>query len=82
MMRFGEVSVKSRTDFRGDRHLKRSDVVFALDERQQPYARLDLPSAKTAKPGEIQHVYLVTEGHVCPLDALKNLARVVPRGCR
>lgn len=78
MMRFGEVSVNARSDFTGTRHLKRSDVIFAADERGNPYARLDLPSAKTAKPGEIQHVYLVQEGHVCPLDALRNLARVVP----
>jgi hypothetical protein len=80
MMRFGEVSVASRSTFSGAKHLKRSDVFLGSDLDRKCYARLDLPSAKTAKPGEIQSVYLTAQGDLCPLEALANLARVVPAG--
>lgn len=78
MMRFGEVSVKSCSDFSPARHLTRKDAFFGSDLRGQPYARLDLPSAKTAQPGETQSVFLTVQGDLCPLAALYNLARVVP----
>jgi hypothetical protein len=42
--------------------------------------RLNLPSAKTAKLGEIQSVYMVPQEELCPLEALQNLAKVVPAG--
>jgi hypothetical protein len=74
MMRFGEVSVASRSTFSGAKHLKRSDVFLGSDLDRKCYARLDLPSAKTAKPGEIQSVYLTAQGDLCPLEALANLA--------
>ena len=77
-MRFGEVTVKSRTAFSGSLHLKRSDVFMGFDLNSKAYARLDLPSAKTAKAGEIQQVFLTQQGYVCPLEALQNLFRVVP----
>jgi hypothetical protein len=80
MMRFGEVSVTSRNAFSGDKHLKRKDVFFGQDLDNKPYARLDLPSAKTAKPGDTQAVFLVEQGDLCPLAALRNLAQVVPAG--
>jgi hypothetical protein len=80
MMRFGEVSVASRNTFSGAKHLKRSDVFLGSDLDGKRYACLDLPSAKTAKPGEIQSVYLTAQGDLCPLEALTNLARVVPAG--
>lgn len=37
-----------------------------------------MPSAKTAKPGEVQSVYLVEQNDVSPLAALDNLAAIVP----
>ena len=80
MMRFGEVSVKAATAFDGTKHLKRKDVVIGYDLRGKRYARLDLPSAKTALPGEVQSVFVVDQGDVCPIEALLNLARVVPAG--
>ncbi|KAJ7489048.1 hypothetical protein FB451DRAFT_1024953 [Mycena latifolia] len=84
MMRFGEVSVKSRSSFDGKKHLKRQDYHEGLDNDGKLYARLDLPDAKTAQPGEIQHAYLVAHSGVlkdlCPLDAMHNLKRVVPAG--
>jgi hypothetical protein len=80
MMRFGEVSVRSRNDFDKTRHIKRRDVLFGFDRDGKHYARLDLPSAKTAKPGEIQSVFLVPQDGLCPLEALRNLAAVVPAG--
>ena len=53
MMRFGEVSVKSHNHFNKMKHIKRCDVLFGFDRDGKHYARLDLPSAKTAKAGEI-----------------------------
>ena len=82
MMRFGEVSVCSRGDFWGDRHLKRSDVFIGRDLDSRKYMRLDLPSAKTAAMGEIQSVFVTvqTASGLCPVEALDNLARVTPAG--
>jgi hypothetical protein len=80
MMRFGEVSVRSRASFNGTKHLKWADVLFDRDLNGKHYARLDLPSAKTAATGEIQSIFLVEQQGLCPLDALENLARVVPAG--
>lgn len=80
LMRFGEVSVTSRAAFSPKKHLTRNDVFSSRDANGQPYTRLDLPSAKTAKPGEIQSIFLVEQGDLCPLDVLRNLAQVVPAG--
>jgi hypothetical protein len=83
MKRFGgdrEVSVASRNAFSGAIHLKHSDVFIGSDLDGKCYARLDLPSAKTARPGEIQSIYLTAQGDLCPLEALANLAQVVPTG--
>ena len=33
-----------------------------------------------AKPGKIQSIYLTAQGDLCPLEALANLAQVVPAG--
>jgi hypothetical protein len=43
------------------------------------YAHLDLPAAKTAKPGVTQSVFITAQEHeLCALQALANLAEVVP----
>ncbi|KAF8219009.1 DNA breaking-rejoining enzyme, partial [Tricholoma matsutake] len=78
MMRFGEVSVASRNSFSRAKHLKHSDAFLGSDLDGKHYAHLDLPSAKTAKPGKIQSIYLTAQGDVCPLKALTNLTQVVP----
>ncbi|KAG1903711.1 uncharacterized protein F5891DRAFT_947001, partial [Suillus fuscotomentosus] len=78
MMCFGKVSVASRTAFSPSKHLTRADAFFDHDLRCKPYAHLDLPSAKTARPGERQSVFLNEQGDLCPLTALHNLASVVP----
>ncbi|KAG2153837.1 hypothetical protein DEU56DRAFT_726100 [Suillus clintonianus] len=78
MMRFGEVSVESRAAFKPSKHLTRKDVFLGTDLVGKAYARLDLPSAKTARPGDTQSVFLVAQGPLCPLAALQNLASVVP----
>ncbi|KAJ3765334.1 hypothetical protein FB446DRAFT_655440, partial [Lentinula raphanica] len=80
MMRFGEVSVKSRADFDPSKHLRRCDAVFGKDLDGVEYIRLDLRSAKTAKNGEIQNIILTGGGELSAIDALRNLARVVPAG--
>jgi hypothetical protein len=80
MMRFGEVSVKSRAAFNGSLHLKRCDVFIGRDVRNSLYAKLNLPSAKTAAPGETQAVFLVEQGSLCPIAALHSLAAIVPAG--
>ncbi len=77
-MRFGEATVHARADFRPAQHLTRDDVLFSHDLDNRPFARLRLRSAKTAKPGEVQDVFLTPQGSLCALDALKNLGRVVP----
>ncbi|KAG1857240.1 hypothetical protein C8R48DRAFT_607546, partial [Suillus tomentosus] len=53
MMRFGEVSVKSHTDFDTSKHIMQENVFFSFDLAAKPYARLNLPKAKMAKPGEL-----------------------------
>jgi hypothetical protein len=78
MMRFGEVSVSSRAAFTPSKNLTRADAFFDHDLRSKPYARLDLPSAKTARAGEKQSIFLNEQGDLCPLAALHNLASVVP----
>jgi len=78
MMRFSKVTINSCTDFNASKHITRKDVFFGTDLVRKPYARLDLPSAKTAKPGETQSVFIVEQGELCPLEALRNLAKVVP----
>jgi len=84
LMRFGEVSVKSRSDFSSARNLTRADGHFIADADGRPYLKLSLPMAKTAAAGEIQDILLVEQKDVdgsadlCPIAALHNLARVVP----
>ncbi|KAG2031173.1 hypothetical protein BDR03DRAFT_876523, partial [Suillus americanus] len=78
MMRFGEISVTSYAAFSPSKHLTRTNAFFDYDLKNRPYARLDLPSAKTARAGEIQSVFLNEQGDLCPLAALHNLASVVP----
>ncbi len=80
IMRFGEVTVQSRSAFSPSLHLTRSNAFFGFDLNGKEYARLDLPSAKTARAGEIQHVFLCKQNSLCPLAALRNLASVVPAG--
>lgn len=80
VMRFGEVTVRSRGAFSPGLHLTRANALFGTDLNGQPYARLDLPSAKTAKAGEVQHVFLTQQDSLCPIEALRHLAAVVPAG--
>ncbi|EKM74593.1 hypothetical protein AGABI1DRAFT_95523 [Agaricus bisporus var. burnettii JB137-S8] len=79
LMRFGEVSSPTSHKFNGALHLKRSNAALSTDLNGARYARLDLPSAKTAKPGETQSVFIAEqEPDLCALRALANLAAVVP----
>jgi hypothetical protein len=80
MMRFGEVSVSARAAFNPRKHLSHKDAIIDVDLDGKIYARLDLPSAKTASPGEIQSVFIVKRDHLCPIEALLNLAMVVQAG--
>ena len=78
LMRFGEVSVKTRDSFNPAAHLTRGDAFYGTDDDGKAFFRLVLRAAKTAQPGEVQHVTLLAQGLLCPIDALFNLARVVP----
>jgi len=80
MMQFGEVSVTARNAFDKSKHLKRRDVHLGFNLDSKPYAHLDLPSSKTAEPGETQSIPPVPQDKTCPIEALKNLATVVPAG--
>jgi hypothetical protein len=78
MMCFGKVSVTSCSTFNKAQHLQREDVIFGTDLDGRNYARLNLPSAKMAKPGMTQSVFLSTQGELCPITAIMNLAKIVP----
>ena len=78
MMQLGEVMVNSRNMFDKKMHLMWKDAIFRYDSVGNCYACLDLLAAKTAKPGEIQSVFLISQEGLCPLRALENLASVVP----
>jgi hypothetical protein len=78
MMQFGEVAVNARASFDKSKHITQKDVHLGVDLTGKPYARLDLPQAKTAKSGETQSVFIVEQGNLCPIQALRNLAEVVP----
>lgn len=79
LMRFGEVSHPHSRKFDGRVHLKRQDATIDLDQNNTPYAKLVLPTAKTAKPGELQPVFIASqEKELCALEALVNLSSVVP----
>ncbi|KAG1735300.1 uncharacterized protein EDB91DRAFT_1056288 [Suillus paluster] len=78
MMWFSKVSVTSQAAFTPSKYLTRAHAFFGVDLLGSPYACLDLPSAKTARAGEIQSVFLNKQGDLCPLAALCNLAQVVP----
>lgn len=80
LMRFGEVTVKTRSAFDPEKHLKRCDAHYGVDGDGGFFFRLHLPSAKTAEPGEVQEVHLAEQGLLCPHKALFNLHRVVPAG--
>lgn len=78
IMRFGEVSVPACTAFRQRLHLTRADALLAVDLDGRPYARLALSAAKTAKVVEVQYVWLVEQGSLCPILALRTLVSVTP----
>jgi hypothetical protein len=70
--------VSSHNAFSPSLNLTCGDAISGSDVDGKSYIRLDLPSTKTAKPGETQHIYLVEQGDLCPILALHNLATVIP----
>lgn len=78
MMRLGEATVKCRDDFKPSKSLTRRDAITGSDQDGRLFMRLDLPAAKTARPGDKQSVWLVPQGDLCAVGAIQNLARVVP----
>ena len=80
MMHFGEVSVITSNTFKGTTHVTQKDAFLGRDLNGKPYARLDLPSAKTACAGETQSIFLTPQDRRCPLNSLRNLTSVVPAG--
>ena len=80
MMRLGEATVQSRGAFSPQSHATRGSVYQDHDLKGTPYARINLPRAKTAAPGEQQSIWLTPRGPLCPLTALHNMARVTPAG--
>ncbi|KAJ3765381.1 hypothetical protein FB446DRAFT_831924 [Lentinula raphanica] len=67
MMHFGEVAVKSRSCFDVDKHLRRVDAVVGHDLDRVEYIKLELQHAKTAKPGEIQSIFLTGDSDLSPI---------------
>jgi hypothetical protein len=79
LMRFGEATVKTRKDYSPTKHASRASARFGRDQLGLPYAKITLPTAKTAAPGQTQDIFLTQQlGPLCPIEALANLARVVP----
>ena len=78
LMRFGKVLVPSRNAFSPSKHLTRGGVWAGFDDDSKCYYQLDLPSAKIATAGEIQHIFLIKQPGLCPMKALKNMVSVVP----
>ena len=78
MMRLGEATVKSQAAFNPTTCLTRQDALQEADLDGRLFVRLIIPSAKTARPGESQSVLLVPRGTLCPIEALRNLNRVLP----
>lgn len=73
-MRLSEVSVSSRKAFSPAKHITRGGVWAGVDDDGKRYYRLDVPSAKTAAAGEIQHIFLTEQPGLCPMRALDNMA--------
>lgn len=79
LMHFGKVSSPTSHHFNGTKQLKQKDAFISTDLNGASYAHLDLPAAKTTKPGEVQSVFIAAQKHdICALQALANLASVVP----
>ncbi|KAG1741831.1 uncharacterized protein EDB91DRAFT_1081627 [Suillus paluster] len=78
MMQFRKVAVNAHVSFNKSKHITRKDVHLGFDLTGKPYARLDLPRAKTAKSGETQSIFIMEQGELCPIQALWNLAEVIP----
>ena len=80
MMHLGEATVESRKVFHPLSHATRGCIHQGHDNKGAPYARIDLPKVKTAKLGEKQSIWLATQGALCPMAALHNMARVTQAG--
>ena len=79
-MHFWEVSVTTQSTFSKAKNLTHRDAHFGFDQDSKPYAHLNLPSSKAAKPGENQSIFLVPQDGLCPLSTLWNLTTIVPAG--
>ena len=64
--------------FDKSKHLTQKDAFFGHDLTNNCYVHLDLPTVKTAKHGKIQSIFLIMQQGLCPLEALENLASIVP----
>ena len=80
MMHFKEVSITTWGAISKVKNLTCKDAHFGCDQNSKPYACLNLPSSKTAKPSEIQSIFLIFQEGLCPVNALQNLATVFPAG--
>lgn len=58
LMRLGEAACSSRESFSPQTHLSRGSAFVDRDLKNNRYIKLLLPSAKTAKPGELQQIFL------------------------
>ena len=80
MMCLGEATVESRKAFHPLSHATRGCIHQGHDNKGTTYARINLLKAKTAKLGEKQSIWLATQGALCPMAALHNMARVTRAG--
>ena len=81
-MHFSEVPVASRAAFDKTKHLKWQDAFFGVDLDGKHYGWLNLPSTKTVKPGEIQSVFVIPQGDLCPLRLFRTWCGLFQLGLR
>ena len=80
MMHLGEATVEIQKVFHPLSHATHGCIHQGHDNKGTPYARIDLPKAKTTKLREKQSIWLATQGALCPMAALHNMARVTRAG--
>jgi hypothetical protein len=78
LMRLGEATSRVRASFDPNTHATRAAVSVSQDAAGIYYARIDLPAAKTAAPGQVQSVFLAHQEQCSPVAALLNMFHVTP----
>jgi hypothetical protein len=77
-MRLGEATSRVRKSFDPTTHITRAAASVSQDIAAIYYVRLDLPAAKTAAPGQIQHVFLAHQAQCSLVATLLHMFHITP----